>query len=329
MNSDFNIAGRFKEQHIIIIGDTILDRYFHGSADRISPEAPVPVFDLKHEIVCLGGAANVALNVSHLSASAHLISVVGDDPHADSLQQLMIKDGLSTDGLVLDKTRCTTVKTRLFAQGQQLIRVDEERRHSINSNTQNAILSHLKQQLQKKPQSSIILQDYNKGIFTEELIQNILTIAKEKNTQVFVDPKQKQFFAFEGVDLFKPNLKEITDALKIDSPLDTLEQLQEAAQNLYKKMSPKALMITLGAKGIFISDKTIHTIIPTQQRSIADVCGAGDSVISTVAVAMSAGLPLTQAATLANLAGGQVCEHLGVVPVNLKQLIEEWNSLQL
>ncbi len=327
MNSLKDIRESFTEQNIIVIGDTILDRYFYGRADRISPEAPVPVFDLNKQQVCLGGAANVALNVHHLSASAHLITVVGDDHHASSLKELLAEHNLSTTGLITDKSRCTTVKTRLYAQGQQLIRVDEERRHLISEEIENLIVQALEIELKRAPHSSIILQDYNKGVLTKSLIHSIINISQSYQSKVFVDPKHSNFWEYENVFLFKPNLKEFEDAILIKQDLQSLEALIQAAEKLKSKMSVRSLVVTLGSKGIFISTPEINKIIPTQPRSIADVCGAGDSVISTLAVALSAGIPAINAATLANLAGGQVCEHLGVVPVQLEQLLEEWELL--
>ena len=317
---------RFNEVKVLVIGDVIIDRYLDGKVNRISPEAPVPIVHLQKTDNRLGGAANVALNVKAMGATPYLFSVIGKDDNAKIFQHLMPKNDLWENGILQSEDRCTTVKTRVMSNNQQLLRVDREDTHDLTSNEENLLLHNIQEFLSENKVQVIILQDYNKGIFSLAMIRKILLEAIKNDISVVVDPKKENFFDFKNVDIFKPNLKEIRESTPFEVTTD-LDSLKQASEYLRRKSGNKNSIITLSEKGMFIDDGKICKIIPTQIRNIADVCGAGDSVISLTAIGLAMKLSLEEIATLANLAGGQVCERVGVVPVNKEQLRNEYLDL--
>ncbi|HFC01080.1 MAG TPA: carbohydrate kinase [Phaeodactylibacter sp.] len=321
-----NIFNSFNNINVLILGDVIIDRYLDGTVDRISPEAPVPIVHLQQSDNRLGGAANVALNVKAMGATPFLFSVIGEDENAIIFQKLLPKNNLWSDGMVKSTERCTTVKTRVMANHQQLLRVDREDTHDISKNVKALLFNKIKGFLDKNTVHVIILQDYNKGVLALPVIENILSEAEKRNIPVVVDPKKNHFFDFKKVEIFKPNLKEIRDSVPFEVTTD-LHSLKKASDYLRTQSGNKNTIITLSEKGIFIDDGKKQSIIPTQIRNIADVCGAGDSVISLTALGVAIQLDLEKIAILSNLAGGQVCEKVGVVSVNKIQLKEEFNQL--
>ncbi|MEM6964331.1 MAG: bifunctional ADP-heptose synthase [Bacteroidota bacterium] len=325
MNSKKLFAG-FNDLKILIVGDVILDRYLDGHVHRISPEAPVPIVHLQKTENRLGGAANVALNIRAMGATPYLFSVVGEDDSATIFEQLLPQNDLWAEGIFRSDQRCTTVKTRIMANHQQLLRVDRENLHDLSLKEADRLLRKIKPFLEATPMDAIILQDYNKGVLSLPVIRKILLEALKVDVPVIVDPKKNHFFEYRNVRIFKPNLKEVKDSLPfaVDT---TLDSLKKASTYLRSKSGNKNTMITLSEKGIFIDDSFDCRIIPTQIRNIADVCGAGDSVISLTALGWASKLNLEEIAILANLAGGQVCEKVGVVPVEKNQLEREYNNL--
>lgn len=323
-----SIINSFAGKRVAVIGDVMIDRYLFGQVDRISPEAPVPVLAYQDEELRLGGASNVALNIKALDGIPFIFTVLGNDSEKNSFLQLLTKDNLSTEGIISSSDRRTTIKIRLMSSNQQLLRVDKEDKHDISSDDVDALVDALTTKLEAKELDCIIFQDYNKGVLTSQLIDRCISLAKAYDIPTLVDPKFKNFFAYEGVTLFKPNLKETKDNLGIEVDPSSKESLNEASNLLQYKLQNKNTLITLSEHGVYY--KTYDgesSIIPTVPRQIADVCGAGDTVISVAALALASGLPLAQIATLSNLAGGQVCEKPGVVTVNKNQLIEEYQKL--
>ena len=318
-----NIFKSFESVKVLIIGDVMIDRYLEGVVSRISPEAPVPIVHLHQRENRLGGAANVALNVKALGATPYLCSIVGQDDNAKILMDLLPKRGLWQQGVALSPNRVTTTKTRVIASNQHLLRVDSEDLHELNQEEESILLEKVEALLKKEKIDVILFQDYNKGVLSKNIIHNILRQAKEKNIPTLVDPKKENFLAYKGVTVFKPNLKEIQEALPFDVK-DDLTSLQIASRYLQEKLNNQYTLITLSDKGLFIDDYQNPKIIPTTPRQIADVCGAGDTVISVLAVAMGAKMDMASTAILANLAGGQVCEKVGVVPVDRLQLEQEF-----
>lgn len=317
----------FQSKHILVLGDVMLDRYLLGSVDRISPEAPVPVVSLQREENRLGGAANVALNLRALGARVTVCSVIGDDHNGRLLLQLLEENNVSTFGIVKDKTRPTTVKTRVVAGRQQLVRIDEETTTNIGIETESAVFQKLNK-LIAHDLDAIIFQDYNKGLLTHSLIEKSIQLANENNILTTVDPKKQNFLAYKNVSLFKPNLKELREGLNQRIDMNQIETLTNAVDNLVQKLEVNTAFITLSEYGVFIQNQHEKYHIPAQKRDIADVSGAGDTVIAVATLALCAGLPLKDLAFLSNLAGGLVCEKPGVVCIDAQQLINEAQKFQ-
>ncbi len=315
---------QFNRLSVLILGDVMIDRYLTGRVERISPEAPVPVVRFEHQEDRLGGAANVALNVKALGAQAYLCSVIGQDENAQKFLRLLPEENLPDDGLVLSKTRQTTVKTRVIADQQHLLRVDREDQHLLSAEEEQHLFNKVIKLLDDQKIDIILFQDYNKGVLTPTLIKQVLAESKKREIPTAVDPKKDQFFDYKGVTLFKPNLKEVREGTAL--PVDpTYKDLRKASDFLRSKLNHTYSLITLSEKGLYIDTERDGQIVPTRARNIADVCGAGDTVISLAALGVALNMDLQQLAVLANLAGGQVCEKVGVVPVDKCQLIAEYD----
>jgi len=322
-----HLFSRFSLCKVLVIGDVMVDSYLIGKVDRISPEAPVPVVALKERNNLLGGAANVALNIKSLGAEAILCSVIGNDKQADILLDLMKKEGLKTDGIIRSSDRITTTKFRIIGNRVQMLRVDEEIDTDLNVADSSELLASISNLITNQQPDVIILQDYNKGILSPYVIEKIAEMASEAGIPVAVDPKKKNFTAYTGITLFKPNLKEISEGLKTEVDPLSIESLRKAAEILHNNQNVQLVMITLSEYGVFVSSKNadgdISVIIPAVLRSIADVSGAGDTVISVAALCLATQTEPLFMATLSNLAGGLVCEESGVVPVNKIRLMVE------
>lgn len=304
----------------------MIDRYLHGSVSRISPEAPVPVVHLKESQDRLGGAANVALNIKALGATPYLCSIIGKDDNGESFSKLLPDHLLSDRGILLSKERQTTVKTRVISSHQHLLRVDREDTHDLSSNDEEAYLQRIREILDSKDIDLILFQDYNKGVLTYRIIREVILESVKRDIPTVVDPKFKNFWAYKHVSLFKPNLREIQQQLPFEIKAE-MADLQKASDYIKTQLGNQHTFITLSEKGLFFDSGKKTAIIPTQARQIADVCGAGDTVISIVALGLAAALEMPIIANLANLAGGQVCEKVGVVPVDKGQLQKEYQSL--
>ncbi len=306
-------------RQVAVLGDIMLDRYFWGSVTRISPEAPVPVVDLEEEQARLGGAANVAHNLHTLGLKPLLIGVIGEDAAGQMLLELLQQLGCRTDGILRQLGRPTTEKIRILGNHQHLVRVDREVRTPVNSTVAAQVMRVLEE---AEDIEALVIEDYNKGLLTPELIAAVLQLMRHRGIPVLVDPKQENFFAYAGVRLFKPNRREVAQALQ--QPLQTREDIQRAAIQLQERLQCAAVLITLGEQGMFLYEATDgrQSFIPARARHVADVSGAGDTVIATVAAALVAGATLREAAALANFAAGVVCAQPGVVPVEPKALLE-------
>ncbi|MFN0201884.1 MAG: D-glycero-beta-D-manno-heptose-7-phosphate kinase [Bacteroidia bacterium] len=309
-----------KTLNILIIGDMMLDHYVFGKVERISPEAPVPIVQVEKEEYRLGGAANVALNLATLGAKVSICSVIGGDKEGENLTHLLRLGKIQTHFLLTSSYRKTTVKTRIIARQQQVLRIDKEDIQVINQEENSLILANLTEDSLQKYQV-IIFEDYDKGLITKELIQPIMALAQKLKIPVLVDPKHRNFFSYENSFLFKPNLKEIETALGVSLNRQNFEELKDAIRLLREKMPHTHTLLTLSEKGMIWADEGLNiTHFPTKAREILDVSGAGDTVIAVAALTIAAQIPLYQAFELANLAGGMVCEHVGVVPVQWEML---------
>ncbi|MEN0050453.1 MAG: bifunctional ADP-heptose synthase [Bacteroidota bacterium] len=319
------IFDRFNQVNVLIVGDVMIDRYLNGKIERISPEAPVPVVNLQASENRLGGAANVALNVKALGATPYLCSVVGDDKYGQLFQEILTEASISTKYISVSSQRRTTVKTRIIASNQHVLRVDEEDTKNLSEDEQEDYLSIIKELLDQKEIQVILFQDYNKGVLNTRTIREIILEGIKRDIPTVVDPKFKNFWEYKRVNLFKPNLREIAAKVPFEVKAD-LESLKKATQYIKQQIGNHHTMITLSSQGIFVDEKG-GKISPTKQRAIADVCGAGDAVISAAALGLACGMELSKIVQLANLAGGQVCERVGVSPVDLKQLKKEYKVL--
>jgi len=317
----------FNTCRVLVIGDVMVDSYLIGKVDRISPEAPVPVVALKQRNNLLGGAANVALNLKALGANAVLCSVIGNDKQGDVLLELMKKEGLTTEGIIRSKERITTSKFRIIGNRMQMLRVDEEIDIDLNTRDTADFINSISQLLVSYKPDVIIIQDYNKGVLSAEVIGKISLMASAGKIPVAVDPKKNNFDCYTGITLFKPNLKEISEGLNLNIDPLSVESLRNAAELLHTTQDINIVLITLSEHGIFISSKNPDgaetKIIPALMRSIADVSGAGDTVISMAALCLASKTGPAILATLSNIAGGLVCEKSGVVPVDKAILMKE------
>jgi D-glycero-beta-D-manno-heptose-7-phosphate kinase len=311
---------KFVGKRIAVVGDLMLDSYFWGSVSRISPEAPVPVIEIDDELYRFGGAMNVAYNILTLGGIPFPIGIIGNDHDGKILKGLLKEKKITDKGIVIDKKRPTTAKTRVIASNQHVVRIDREKKDPISSETEKKILDLVKKEM--KNLDAIILQDYNKGVMTERLIKEIIKMAESAKKIVTVDPKFNNFFTYQNVTVFKPNRKETEDAFGIR--IRSNENITAAGQKLLEQLRCKYALLTLGEDGIALFEKgNTERRIPTKARVVADVSGAGDTVISTLTMALTAGADIYDAAYLANYAGGLVCQEVGIVPIELNKLFKK------
>lgn len=309
----------FDGKRVAVVGDLMLDRYYWGSVNRISPEAPVPVVEVDEESTRLGGAANVANNIASLGGTPFLVGVVGADEGGKRLRTTVEAQGFPTDGLVTDGSRPTTVKTRVIAHHQHVVRIDQEVKTDIDAGMQRRIVEVLTAHLSSI--DAIILEDYNKGVMTRELIRTIIDLARKQGRIVTVDPKFNNFFEYRQATVFKPNRKETEEALGVR--IDSQAEVETAGRTLLERLQTETVLMTLGERGMALFERTGEvSFVPTHARHVADVSGAGDTVISTLTIALAAGAGTKEAAALANHAGGIVCGEVGIVPIGKQELME-------
>ncbi len=311
----------FNKLRVLIIGDVMIDSYLWGKVDRISPEAPVPIVSVKKREKRLGGAANVALNVKSLGAEAILCAVIGADADGQDFLQLLDESGLSREGIVISNRRITTIKQRILSGSQQMLRIDSEMENLLIEEDRNSILQRAKTLLANC--DVVIFEDYDKGVLDETLIQAIIQQARNQQIPVIVDPKKRNFLHYQQASLFKPNLKELREGLKLDFNVTNKAELEEAVQQLKDRLQLEGVLLTLSERGVFIELENEKHHLPAHVRQIADVSGAGDTVVSIAALCLALKLPPKVIAELANLGGGLVCEYAGVVPIDKQQLLEE------
>lgn len=310
-----------------VIGDVMLDTYWWGHVERISPEAPVPVVLLDKRELRIGGAGNVALNLVSLGASTSIFSVIGEDEAGKSLDSLMTEQGIDTSYIICSKERKTTDKTRIISRNQQMMRLDAETNTDLQTVAEDALISRVKEYIVTEKPAIIIFEDYNKGVLTEKVITAVISICREYNIITAVDPKRKNFFSYKGVTIFKPNLKEVKDGLnllvdEIDTP--TLKNIH---QLLKDQLSHEISFITLSEKGVFYQQDKENGIIPSHFRNIADVSGAGDTVIAVAALLYASTTNVKLMAQVANIAGGLVCEEVGTAAISKEKLLHECRLL--
>lgn len=315
----------FAQQKVMVIGDVMIDAYAWGKVDRISPEAPVPILQVERREARLGGAANVALNLQAMGATPILCSVVGHDLSGHELLKLMEHDDLPTTGMLQLNGRQTTVKQRMLSGSHQLLRIDAEDTHYLNSEDEAALWDSI---LTILPEVQVVVfEDYDKGVITPALIERVVVWCNRHNIPTVVDPKKRNFLHYKGVTLFKPNLKELREGLQISVDPRKVTSLEEAATKLCEALDLQGTLITLSEHGMFLRLGGEHHRVMAHLRNIADVSGAGDTVVSVAALCLAAGANAELLLELANLSGGLVCEHVGVVPINRDDLLQEAQSL--
>ncbi|HEX8314773.1 MAG TPA: PfkB family carbohydrate kinase [Flavisolibacter sp.] len=325
-----NVGQLFQDFNAIkvgVIGDVMLDTYLWGGVERISPEAPVPIVSVSKKEQRIGGAGNVALNLQSLGARASVISVTGDDDDATCLNQLFADKYISTTYTLRSSHRITTNKTRIISRNQQMMRLDAEITSDLTEVEQQELLSNFRAFVENENPHVVILEDYNKGVLTEAVIKEVIAICKENNVLTAVDPKRKNFFAYQGVDLFKPNLKEVKEALNILAVDAALPGLQEIHEALRLQLHHHISLITLSEKGVFYQHGEGAGIIPSHIRNIADVSGAGDTVIAVAALVYAVKRNVHLMAEIANIAGGLVCEQVGTAAISKMALQHECELL--
>jgi len=313
----------FNHLRVLIVGDVMVDAYVWGRATRLSPEAPVPVVHVARTENRLGGAANVALNVQALGATPLLCAVVGTDAGGDQLLDLLHARGLPADGIVRSAARPTTVKQRILAHGQQLLRIDSEVETDLSAAESRQLLAAYDGLLARV--DVVIFEDYDKGVLSEDVIIECIARARQRGIPTVVDPKKKNFLAYRHCTLFKPNLKELREGLKMEfgEPDTDRVGFEAAVARLRAVLTPEIVLVTLSEHGVFAQQEGVKTYLPAHLRTISDVSGAGDTVISIAALCVALGQSAAFTAALANLGGGLVCEQVGVVPVEKQRLLEE------
>jgi rfaE bifunctional protein kinase chain/domain len=317
------LFAEFSKQTILVIGDVMVDAYLWGSVDRISPEAPVPIVTVSSKENRLGGAANVAINIQSMGARPLLCSVIGNGDNARLFYGLMQAQGLSTEGIVQSTARPTTYKTRVIGNNHQMLRIDEESDKDITAAERRQLLDRIADLIGRMRIDAIVFEDYDKGVISKPLIDAVVKLAREKKIPVAADPKRRNFNHYRHIDLFKPNLKELRDGSKLDMIKGDLSEIKAAAARLSRDHGIRWVMITLSERGVYLYSRTAQHLVPAHIRNIADVSGAGDTVISVAACCLAAGCDALLTASLANLAGGLVCEKVGVVPVEKDRLLQE------
>jgi rfaE bifunctional protein kinase chain/domain len=317
----------FNQTKIGVIGDIMLDTYWWGGVDRISPEAPVPIVSLQRKETRVGGAANVALNLRALGAPTTLFAIIGKDVEGEELNGLLKQEGIHTQYICTSETRVTTNKIRIMGRNQQMMRLDHEHTNDITLAEEDALLKSFYSYVDTEKPSLIILEDYNKGVLTNRVIESVIAYCNEKGIPTAVDPKQKNFLAYKGCTIFKPNLKEVKEGLKIEIAAVNLDNMNKVHAALLESLGHEISFITLSEHGVYFGSEANQNLIPTHIRNIADVSGAGDTVIAVASLVYAYSKNMLLAAEIANIAGGLVCELVGTAPINKNALAQEVNKL--
>ena len=326
MDFDKLFAG-FSTIKVAVVGDVMLDTYWWGHVDRISPEAPVPVVALDKRELRIGGAGNVALNLVALGAQVNIFSVLGEDEEGRALDQLLTDSGVDTSFIIFSSERITTNKVRIISRNQQMMRLDSETTRDLGEVAESALFDRISDYIKLEKPAVLVLEDYNKGILTQSLISRIIALCKAEGVLTTVDPKKKNFFTYRGVDIFKPNLKEVKEGLNISLDTISLDSLKNVHHLLQEKLDHKVSFITLSEKGVFFQDNGHAEIIPSHIRNIADVSGAGDTVIAVASLVYAATRDAALFSRIANIAGGLVCEEVGTAAINKEKLLAECKHL--
>ncbi len=317
----------FSKMKVAVIGDVMLDTYWWGHVERISPEAPVPVVSVNKKEKRIGGAGNVALNIQALGASVALLSILGNDEDGVQLKNLLFEKNIDTRFILESQKRVTTNKIRIISRNQQMMRLDAEITSDIDDADEEKLQNQIERYISSEKPDVVIFEDYNKGILTKNIINNTISFCLKNKVITAVDPKRKNFFLYRNVTLFKPNLHEVFTSLNLLPEEISIELLSEIHTRLKEKLDHEISLITLSEKGIFYQENKEKKILPTLRRNIADVSGAGDTVIAVASLIYAATKNTQFAAEIANIAGGIVCEEVGTMPINKDKLLLECEKL--
>jgi len=322
-----NLFDNFKKNKIIIIGDIMMDTYIMGKVERISPEAPVPVVDIEEKINKLGGAANVALNIFELGATPIICSIIGKDERGFELDDLLTKNGLITNFIYKSNNRKTTNKIRIIGNNTQMLRIDEETKNDIDDDIFLRLKENIIYAVANNKIDAIIFQDYDKGVITKKIIDYIMNLSIKRKIPIFVDPKYRNFNSYKNIRIFKPNFNELKGGLNEEIYIEKYREINPFVEKLMKDQNIDIFYTTMGNRGIYLSykdkDKIVHSHIEGEKRSVADVSGAGDTVMSVATLLNINGVDIKETARISNIAGGMVCEKVGVVPINKNDLLNE------
>ena len=310
-----------------VIGDVMLDTYWWGHVERISPEAPVPVVLLDKREQRIGGAGNVALNLVSLGAVTSIFSVIGEDEAGRSLDTLMTEQGIDTSYIICSTTRRTTDKTRIISRNQQMMRLDAETITDLLPAAEDALVERVRDYIIAEKPAVIIFEDYNKGVLTGRVIAEVIALCETHNIITAVDPKRKNFFSYKGVTIFKPNLKEVKDGLNLLVEEVDIAALKNIHQLLKEQLHHAISFITLSEQGVYFESEREAAVIPSHLRRIADVSGAGDTVIAVAALLYASTGDTRLMAEVANIAGGLVCEEVGTAAISKEKLLRECRLL--
>jgi D-glycero-beta-D-manno-heptose-7-phosphate kinase len=328
MPHDFDkLFHQLAQLKVAVLGDVMLDTYWWGHVERISPEAPVPVVSVDKKEYRIGGAGNVALNIASMGARAYAITVMGKDDDGDLLKTLLAEKGIDTRHIVQSTKRITTNKIRIISRNQQMMRLDAETTKDISSSDEDKLIYAFEDFIAAESPDVVILEDYNKGVLTPRVIARVIELCQKQHIITAVDPKRKNFFEYRGVDIFKPNLKEVKEALNIIADGAGEAVLKDMHILLEEQLQHHISFITLSEKGVFYQQDKAAAIIPPHVRNIADVSGAGDTVIAVAALVYTASGNVSLMAAVANIAGGLVCEEVGTAAIDRERLLKECERL--
>ena len=315
----FRYIEKFSSKKILVIGDLILDKFLYGTVSRISPEAPVPVVDVTKETFMPGGAGNVTNNISSLGAKALLAGVIGNDSSGETLTSGLKTRNINTDGIIIDEARPTTIKTRVIAHHQQIVRYDRESREKLSPGALSKMIDYVACAAQAA--DAIMISDYGKGVITSDLLKKVIPLANKKGIPITVDPKIEHFLQYKNITTMTPNLNEAIQGMRLSKKISTEQEIKELGSKILKTLSSKSVIITLGERGMAIFEKSKPPVlIPTRAKEVYDVTGAGDTVIAVLTMCLASGAPLKEAAEIANYAAGVVVAKLGTATVTIEEL---------
>jgi rfaE bifunctional protein kinase chain/domain len=306
--------------NILVIGDLMIDHYVIGDATRLSPEAPVPIVNVKKEFTTPGGAANVAQNLLALGSKVSLAGITGNDIDATRLTDILVEEGINADAIFKDETRPTTVKTRIMAGSHQLVRVDREVTHPLTDSLQAEFIERIKDNIAKA--DIVVLSDYNKGLFSPALTQQLIIEANSKGKKVVIDPKGLNYEKYKGAYIIKPNRKELAEAAKTEK-ITNIDELQQAARIIIKQTGAEYIVVTLSEQGMVIISELAYKLLPVKATSVFDVTGAGDTVLATMAYFIAQGLNVEEACELANHAAAIVIRQTGSAVTTVNEILED------